>query len=61
MPITPDIKAIVRAVGDAIPPDGKRDYYRLHRHRFEALLAAIPAGGEGRRVLEVGVNPGLFT
>jgi SAM-dependent methyltransferase len=54
------ISRLLRAVGDAIPPDGKRDYFRLHRHRFHMLLAAIPPGAGGR-VLEIGVNPGLFT
>ncbi|MFO7169294.1 MAG: class I SAM-dependent methyltransferase [Chloroflexota bacterium] len=54
------IQRILRAVGDNIPPDGKRDYFRLHRHRFHMLLAAIPVDA-GSRVLEIGVNPGLFT
>ena len=54
------IKRILRAVGDAIPPDGKHDYFRLHRYRFHMLLAAIPLGA-GSRVLEIGSNPGLFT
>ncbi|MEN9934658.1 MAG: hypothetical protein RLZZ387_1237 [Chloroflexota bacterium] len=54
------INRILRAVGDAIPPEGKRDYFRLHRHRFHMLLASIPLGA-GARALEIGVNPGLFT
>ncbi len=39
--------------------DGKAAYFRLHRHRFAAMLRAM----EGRRgaVLEVGVTPGHFT
>jgi SAM-dependent methyltransferase len=54
------IAKILRAVGDNIPPEGKRDYFRLHRHRFHMLLGAIPLGA-GSRALEIGVNPGLFT
>jgi 2-polyprenyl-3-methyl-5-hydroxy-6-metoxy-1,4-benzoquinol methylase len=54
------ISRLLRAVGDAIPPEGKRDYFRLHRHRFHMLLSAIPLGA-GARVLEIGVNPGIFT
>jgi SAM-dependent methyltransferase len=54
------IARVVRSVGDSIPLDGKRDYFRLHRHRFHALLAAIPLGA-GSRALEIGVNPGIFT
>ena len=50
------IAKILRAVGDNIPPEGKRDYFRLHRHRFHMLLAAIPLGA-GSRALEIGVNP----
>lgn len=60
MTISPQIRQLVRAVGEQIPRDGKRDYYRLHRYRFESLLAAIPPQA-GRRVLEIGVNPGQFT
>jgi SAM-dependent methyltransferase len=40
--------------------DGKEAYFRLHRHRYAAILAAIEASA-GARVLEVGVNPGQFT
>jgi SAM-dependent methyltransferase len=54
------ISRLLNTVRDAIPPEGKRDYFRLHRHRFHMLLAAIPLGA-GARVLEIGVNPGLFT
>ncbi|MCS6839913.1 MAG: class I SAM-dependent methyltransferase [Roseiflexus sp.] len=54
------INRILADVEAAIPPDGKRDYFRLHRNRFAMLLAAIPLDA-GRRVLEIGVNPGLFT
>ncbi|HWQ15227.1 MAG TPA: class I SAM-dependent methyltransferase [Roseiflexaceae bacterium] len=54
------IRRLLRAVGEGIPPEGKRDYFRLHRHRFHMLLAAIPPGAGGR-ALEIGANPGLFT
>lgn len=54
------IKRLVANVGAAIPPEGKRDYFRLHQSRFAALLDAIPADAGGR-ALEIGVNPGLFT
>lgn len=40
--------------------DGKDAYFRLHRHRFAAMLAAIDAP-PGARILEVGVTPGQFT
>ena len=40
--------------------DGKEAYYRLHRHRYAAILDALKAA-PGARVLEVGVNPGQFT
>ena len=40
--------------------DGKDAYFRLHRHRYEAMLRAIEAPS-GARVLEIGVNPGQFT
>ncbi|MGB9750904.1 MAG: class I SAM-dependent methyltransferase [Roseiflexus castenholzii] len=54
------INHILADVEAAIPPDGKRDYFRLHRDRFAMLLAAIPPDA-GSRALEIGVNPGLFT
>lgn len=41
-------------------PDHKVDYYRYHRFRFQAMLATIMAL-PGKRVLEIGVNPGQFT
>ena len=50
MTVSSAIKALVRSVGDNLPPEAKRDYYRLHRYRFEHLLDAIPADA-GRRVL----------
>lgn len=54
------IRRLLRRVGESIPPEGKRDYFRLHRHRFHMLLGAIPPGAGGR-ALEIGVNPGIFT
>jgi SAM-dependent methyltransferase len=50
---------IVETYGRAIPPDGKPAYFRLHRHRFRALLEALPPAPA--RVLEVGTTPGQFT
>ncbi|MCU0490754.1 MAG: methyltransferase domain-containing protein [Chloroflexaceae bacterium] len=40
--------------------DGKEAYFRLHRHRFAAMLAPLRAT-PGAAVLEVGVTPGQFT
>jgi SAM-dependent methyltransferase len=40
--------------------DGKEAYFRLHRHRYAAILAALDAA-PGARVLEVGVTPGQCT
>jgi SAM-dependent methyltransferase len=50
---------IVESYGRTIPPDGKPDYFRLHRFRFRALLAALPP--LPARVLEIGTTPGQFT
>lgn len=50
---------IVESYGRTIPPDGKPDYFRLHRHRFRALLAALPPAPA--RILEIGTTPGQFT
>jgi len=50
---------IVESYGRTIPPDGKPAYFRLHRHRFRALLEALPPAPA--RVLEVGTTPGQFT
>ena len=50
---------IVESYGRAIPPDGKPEYFRLHRYRFRALLAALPPAPA--RVLEIGTTPGQFT
>lgn len=53
-------RKIVEAYGRAIPPGGKPEYFRLHRHRFSALLAAL-AQEPARAVLEIGATPGQFT
>lgn len=55
-----DPGALVEAYGRSIPPEGKRDYFRLHRHRYQALLSALRLP-PGSRVLEIGCNPGQFT
>jgi SAM-dependent methyltransferase len=54
--LTQGIFEQVRRTAEA---DGKAAYFRLHRHRFAAMLGAM----EGPRgpVLEVGVTPGHFT
>jgi 2-polyprenyl-3-methyl-5-hydroxy-6-metoxy-1,4-benzoquinol methylase len=41
-------------------PASKPEYFRYHRYRFAAVLAQILAL-PGKRVLEIGVNPGHFT
>src|SRR5262245_18946764 len=50
---------IVESYGRTIPPDGKPEYFRLHRHRFQALLAALPTAPA--HVLEIGTTPDQFT
>jgi len=50
---------IVESYGRSIPPEGKPAYFRLHRHRFRSLLAALPP--VPAYVLEVGTTPGQFT
>ena len=52
-----------RALGDgyaATAVQHKPEYYRYHRCRFRAMLALLLAL-PGKRVLEIGVNPGQFT
>ncbi|MEY3990672.1 MAG: hypothetical protein RI985_1753, partial [Chloroflexota bacterium] len=41
-------------------PESKPEYYRYHQYRFVALLDQIMQL-PGKRVLEIGVNPGQFT
>lgn len=41
--------------------DGKAAYFRLHRHRFAAMLQAMRGSAPDASVLEVGVTPGHFT
>lgn len=52
-------REIVEAYGRSIGPDGKPEYFRLHRHRFRALLSALPPAPA--HVLEIGTTPGQFT
>lgn len=52
-------RTIVDDYGRAMPADGKPAYFRLHRYRFQKLLAALPP--PPARVLEVGTTPGQFT
>lgn len=51
---------ILRGVEDYAHEDGKEAYFRLHRHRYTALLRAITAP-PGARILEIGVTPGQCT
>lgn len=41
--------------------DGKAAYFRLHRHRFAAILAALESMPNAHKVLEVGITPGQCT
>jgi SAM-dependent methyltransferase len=50
---------IVNDYGRSMPADGKPAYFRLHRYRFQKLLAALPPAPA--RVLEIGTTPGQFT
>jgi SAM-dependent methyltransferase len=50
---------IVESYGRSIASDGKPEYFRLHRHRFRALLGALPPAPA--HVLEIGTTPGQFT
>ncbi len=53
-------QALFAKVARNAEADGKAAYFRLHRHRFAAMLGAISAP-RGASVLEVGVTPGHFT
>ncbi|MEI7643744.1 MAG: class I SAM-dependent methyltransferase [Chloroflexales bacterium] len=53
-------QALFATVARSAEADGKAAYFRLHRHRFAAMLRAISAP-HGASVLEVGVTPGHFT
>lgn len=55
-----DCRAIVEGYAGAIPPEGKPEYFRLHRRRYVALLEALETPTQSR-VLEIGCNPGQFT
>lgn len=56
---------LFRQVEQSAHVDGKGAYFRLHRHRFAAILAALAATDDpapnGARLLEVGVTPGHCT
>lgn len=51
--------AIFQRVQRSAEADGKAAYFRLHQHRFAAMLRAMD--GPRGEVLEVGVTPGHFT
>lgn len=53
------IHELVDAYGREMPAETKPAYFRLHRYRFRALLAALPPAPA--RVLEIGTTPGTFT
>lgn len=52
---------LLRRVHHAARADGKAAYFRLHRHRYTAILAALDTAPRGSHVLEVGVTPGQCT
>jgi SAM-dependent methyltransferase len=52
--------SIFERVQQRAADDGKAAYFRLHRHRFAAMLQAMGVA-PGTAVLEVGVTPGHFT
>lgn len=52
---------IFRSVEQSAKADGKGAYFRLHRYRFAAMLAALSPVPRGSHILEVGVTPGHFT
>ncbi len=45
----------------AAQAEGKSAYFRLHRSRFAAILAALKGTPPGTKVLEIGVTPGQCT
>ena len=51
---------ILEAYGQTIPVDGKPEYFRLHRYRFQTLLGAL-SQAPASNVLEIGATPGQFT
>lgn len=58
--VTPNTAASIVETYPRQTPDHKADYYRYHRYRFVAMLDTIMQL-PGKRVLEIGVNPGQFT
>jgi SAM-dependent methyltransferase len=59
-PTLPTDAALFARLEASARADGKAAYFRLHRHRYAAILAALSAP-PGARVLEVGVTPGQCT
>jgi SAM-dependent methyltransferase len=54
-------KSLLQQVAVHARADGKEAYFRLHQHRYAAILAALGDAPAGARVLEVGVTPGQCT
>ncbi len=52
---------LLQQVEDYARADGKAAYFRLHRHRFAAMLSALATVPDADKVLEVGVTPGQCT
>lgn len=60
---SPNVHAEATRIVDAyktMQPDNKPEYFRYHRYRFVSLLETVMRL-PGKRVLEIGVNPGQFT
>jgi 2-polyprenyl-3-methyl-5-hydroxy-6-metoxy-1,4-benzoquinol methylase len=60
---TPNVHNEAVRIVDAyktLQPDNKPEYFRYHRYRFVSLLETV-MHLPGKRVLEIGVNPGQFT
>lgn len=56
-----DIAHDIEQVARRAHAEGKESYFRLHRYRYEAILAAMHDAPIGARVLEIGVTPGQCT
>jgi SAM-dependent methyltransferase len=59
--MTETFAPIFRTVEQNAQADGKAAYFRLHRYRYAALLAALKPVPAGSHILEVGVTPGQCT
>lgn len=53
-------KQLIRGIEQHARADGKEAYFRLHRHRYQAILSALDAPNNAH-ILEVGVTPGQCT